>query len=114
MEEAPENGKESSHSACANGMNACFIKTKICQSLELNSSIQKYNTRRKINIHVQSYKTDIYKESAINMRTKLHNKMPGYTKEMDNYKAFKKELKSFLLYHALYSVEDYLFVIYKV
>ena len=40
--------------------------------------------------------------------------MPGYTKEMDNYKVFKKELKSFLLYHALHSVEDYLFVIYKI
>jgi len=34
------------------------------------------------------------------MGFKLYNKMPGYTKEMDNYKAFKKELKSLLLYHA--------------
>ena len=25
MEEAPENGKESSHSTCANGMNECFF-----------------------------------------------------------------------------------------
>jgi len=48
------------------------------------------------------------------MGTELYNKMPGYTKEMDNYKAFKKDLKSFLLYHALYSVEECLFVIYKV
>jgi hypothetical protein len=64
-----------------------------------------------MNIHVQSHKTDIYKESVINMGTKLYNKMPpGYTKEMDNY---KKELKSFLLYHALYSVDECLFVIYK-
>jgi len=34
------------------------------------------------------------------MGTKLYNKIPGYIKEMDNSKAFKKELKSFLLYHA--------------
>jgi hypothetical protein len=27
------------------------------------------------------------------MGFKLYNKMPGYTKEMDNYKAFKKELE---------------------
>ena len=48
------------------------------------------------------------------MGTKLC-KMSGYTKEMDNYKAFKNELKSFLLlYHVLYSVEECLFVIYKV
>jgi len=69
------------------------------------------------------------------MGTKLYNKIPGYIKEMDNCKAFnplnaelnpicqllallgahhilhisglrvKKELKSFLLYHAFYSVE---------
>jgi hypothetical protein len=67
-----------------------------------------------MNIHGQSYKTDIYKESVINMGTQLYNKTPGYTQEMDNYKAFKKELKSFLLYHALYAVEECLFVIYKV
>jgi hypothetical protein len=30
------------------------------------------------------------------MGTKLYNKMPGCLKEMDNYEAFKKELKSFL------------------
>ena len=33
--------------------------------------------------------------------------MPGYIKEMDNYKALKKELKSFLLYHAFHSVEEF-------
>jgi hypothetical protein len=32
--------------------------------------------------------------------------MPGYIKEMDNYKAFKKELKSILLYHSLYLVGE--------
>jgi len=33
------------------------------------------------------------------MGTKLYSKMSGYIKEMDNYKAFLKELKSILLYH---------------
>ena len=37
------------------------------------------------------------------MGTKSY-KMPVYIKEIDNYEAFKKELKSFLLYHAVYSV----------
>jgi len=41
------------------------------------------------------------------MGTKLYNKMPGYVTETDNYKAFKKELKSFLLYHACYSAEEF-------
>ena len=31
------------------------------------------------------------------MGTKLYNKLPGYIKEIDSYKAFKKELKLFLL-----------------
>jgi len=60
-----------------------------------------------MDIHIQSYKTDIYKKSALNMGTKLYNKMPGYLKEMDNYEAFMRELKSFLLYHAFYSVEEF-------
>jgi len=46
-----------------------------------------------MNIHVQSYKTDMHKNSVKNMGTKLYNKLPGYIKEMDNYKAFKKQLK---------------------
>ena len=41
------------------------------------------------------------------MGTKLYNKMPGYIKEMGNYKTFKKELKSFLLYDSFYSVEEF-------
>jgi len=60
-----------------------------------------------MDIHVQSCKTDLSQKSVINMETKLYNKMPGYIKEMDNYKALKKELKSFLLYHAFYSVEEF-------
>jgi hypothetical protein len=46
-----------------------------------------------MDIHVHSYKTDINKKTVINMGTKLYNKIPGYIKEMDNCKAFKKELK---------------------
>ena len=40
------------------------------------------------NIHVQSYKIVIYKNSIIYMSTKSYNKMSGYIKQMDNYKAF--------------------------
>jgi len=46
------------------------------------------------------------KKSVINMGTKVYNKLPGYIKERDSYKAFKKELKSFLLLHTFYSVEE--------
>ena len=59
-------------------------------------------------IHVQSYKNNLYNKSVINMGTKFYNKMTGYyIKEMDNYKALKQELRTFILYHAFYSVEEY-------
>jgi len=61
-----------------------------------------------MDVHIQSYKTNIYKKkSVINTGTKLYNKMPGYLKEMDNSEVFKRELKSFLLHHAFYSVEEF-------
>jgi hypothetical protein len=85
----------------------CFIR-KCCQYLELNSHVHNYNARRKMDIHVQSYKTDIYKKSLLNMGTKVYNKLPSYIKEIDNYKAFKKELKLFLLLHTFYSVEEFI------
>jgi len=32
-------------------------------------------------------------KTVINMGTKLYNKLPGYIKEIDSYKTFRKELK---------------------
>jgi hypothetical protein len=37
------------------------------QFVELNSNIHTYNTQRKMDIHIQSYKTALYKRSAVNM-----------------------------------------------
>jgi len=41
------------------------------------------------------------------MGTKVYNNLPGFVKEIDNYRAFKKELKLFLLLHTFYSVEEF-------
>jgi len=60
-----------------------------------------------MDIHIQSYSTELYKRNVINMGTELYNKLPGYIKEIDSYKTFKKELKSFLLLHTFYSVEEF-------
>jgi len=83
----------------------CYIR-KHHQFVDLNSNIHAYNTWRKMDIHIQSYNTDLYKISVINMSTKLYNKLPGYINEIDSYKTFKKELKSLLL-HSFYSVEEF-------
>jgi hypothetical protein len=52
-------------------------------------------------------KTEIYKESVINMGTKVYNNLPKFIKEIDNYKAFKKELKLFLLLQTFYLVKQF-------
>jgi hypothetical protein len=84
----------------------CFIR-KYCQSLEQNSKVHQYNIQRKLDIHVKLQKTEIYKKSVIHMDTKLYKNLPKFLKEIDDYKAFKKELKLFLLLQTFYSVEEF-------
>jgi hypothetical protein len=85
----------------------CFIR-KYCQSFELNANVHNHNTRRKMDIRIKSYTTNMYKNSVINMGTKIYNKLPDHMKETDSYKPFKETLKSFLLLHTFYSVEELL------
>jgi len=47
----------------------CFIR-KYYQSLEQNFKVHKYNTRRKMDIHVKLQNTEVYKRSVINMALK--------------------------------------------
>jgi len=54
----------------------CYMR-KHHQFVELNSNIHAHNTRRKLDIHMQSYNTDLYMRSVINVGTKLYNKLPG-------------------------------------
>jgi hypothetical protein len=86
---------------------SCFIK-KYCKSLEFNADVHNYNTRGKMDIHVQPYRTNLYKTSVINKGTKIYNKLPECIKGIDSYKFLKRELKSFLLCNAFYSVDEYL------
>jgi hypothetical protein len=85
----------------------CFIK-KYGQSLELNANVHSYNTRRKMDIHIKSHRTNLYKNSIINMGSKIYNNLPDNIKQIDSYKVFKKKVKSFLLVHTFYSVEEFL------
>ena len=47
------------------------------------------------------------KKSVINKGTRVNNNLPRFLKEIDDYKAFKKELKLFLLLQSFYSVEEF-------
>ena len=60
-----------------------------------------------MDIHVKFHNTEVYKKSVINMGTKVYNNLPGFIKEIDDYKAFRKELKLFLLHHSVYSLVEF-------
>ena len=88
-------------------LEVAFFIRKYSQSLEQNSEVHKHNTQRNMDIHVKLHKTEICKKSVINMGTKVYNNLPGFIKEIKDYKALKKELKLFLLLHTFYSVEEF-------
>jgi hypothetical protein len=39
---------------------------------------------------------------------KLYNKIPNKIREVEKIKYFKRELRSYLLWHTFYSVEEYM------
>ena len=41
-------------------------------------------------IHVKLQNTEVYKKSVINMGIEVYNNLPGFIKEINDYKAFKK------------------------
>jgi len=41
------------------------------------------------------------------MCTKVYKNLLGFIKEIDDHKAFKKELKLFLLHHSFHSIEEF-------
>jgi len=85
----------------------CFLK-RYCQSLELNANFHNHNTRRKMDIHIKSHRTNLYKSSVINMGSIIYKELPDHLKEIDSFKVFKRKLKLFLLLHTFYSEEELL------
>jgi len=47
-----------------------------------------------MDIHVKIYNIEVYKKSVVNIGTKVYNNLPGIVKEIDDYKAFKKRVKT--------------------
>ena len=72
-----------------------------------NTQVHQHNTRRKLDLHVKMQNTEVYKKSVINMGTKVYNNLPRFLKEIDDYRAFKRKLKKFLLLQSFYSVEEF-------
>jgi len=54
-----------------------------------------------MDIHVKLHNTEVYRNGVISMGTKLCNNLPGFIKEIDDYEAFKKELKNYSFFVTL-------------
>jgi len=61
-----------------------------------------------MNLYVKPCNTNLYKKSVINMGIRLYNKVPNNIKKVEEYKPYKRKLKSFLTEHAFYSLEKFL------
>jgi hypothetical protein len=71
-----------------------------------NLDIHNYNTRKKLNLHVQYCNTVLFKKSVMNRGISLYNKVPDQIKQKDNFNSFKNGLRYFLLKHSFYSVDE--------
>jgi hypothetical protein len=60
-----------------------------------NSDLYKYDTRRKENLHAQSYNTRTLtcEKGVVNMAMKLHNKLPMEIKKVKGEIKFRHRLK---------------------
>jgi hypothetical protein len=73
-----------------------------------NKDIHDHNTRRNLNLHVKHCNTYLFKKSVMNRGISLYNKVPVLIKLRENVNLFKKDLKSFLVNHSFYSVEEFM------
>jgi hypothetical protein len=80
---------------------------KYKSSLEQNVHIHSYNTRRKLDLHIQFCNTVLFRGSVLNMGIRLYNKVPDHLNN-DNFKTFRRKIKSLLLHHALYSEDEFI------
>jgi hypothetical protein len=50
----------------------------------------------------------LFKRSVINRGIELYSKVPNKIKNMESFPIFKRELKSFLLNHAFYTIDEFI------
>ena len=64
--------------------------------LKQNLAKHDCKTRHRLDFQTQFCRTDIFKKSLNNLRTKLYNKLPNYLKNLREFKTLKKNnLKPF-------------------
>jgi hypothetical protein len=69
--------------------------------------------RTKFDLHTTHYcSTILYQRIMTNMGIKLFNKLPVEIWQLDNYKDFEREVKTFLLYNSFYTIEEFFWTLW--
>jgi hypothetical protein len=84
-----------------------YIKTNL-NAYSINSEIHSHNTKRKDNLYIVPCNTSLYKNNFNNIGCRMFNQLPQHIKEIPVLYKFKRTLKTFLLEHCFYRVEDFL------
>jgi hypothetical protein len=58
--------------------------------------------------HVNYCRTSLFKRRVINKGIELYSKVPNKIKNMERFPIFKRELKSVLLSHAFYTIDEFI------
>jgi hypothetical protein len=61
-----------------------------------------------MDLHVKTCNINLYQKGLINMGNQLYNSVPINRKKLEEFKPYKRKLKSFHIDRAFYSVEEFL------
>ena len=61
----------------------------------------------KSDLHTCYCSTVLYQRSVTNMGIKLFNTLAIQIKQLDNYKGFKRDVKTFHLHNSFYTIEEF-------
>jgi hypothetical protein len=85
----------------------CYIKSHFGE-LDQNIAVHEHNTHQKLNLLVQFCRTNVSKNGAVNMGTRLYNKIPNKIREVGKLRQFKRVFRSYSVQHVFYLVEEYM------
>ena len=73
-----------------------------------NSEIHDINTHNNYNLHLPTTNLTLVQKGVLYSGSKIYNHLPFHIKTLSNdLKHFKSKLKSFLIEHILYSLEEF-------
>jgi hypothetical protein len=87
---------------------ACLVVLLNRDLFLFNSEIHDINTRHKYNLHLPTGNLTLVQKGVLYSGSKIYNHLPLHIKTLSNdLKHFKSKMKSFLVEHTLYSLEEF-------